>query len=88
MYTITVKIAASGTAYPNPDEPHNSLTGHMWYSLAEDGVSTGSFGFAPVVTEMDGPGEVKRTDDQYYAGTYYTGTIVIDQEQYDLLLIN
>ena len=40
MYTITIKIAASGTAYTNPDEPHNSLTGHMWYSLAEDGVST------------------------------------------------
>ncbi|ACZ12269.1 hypothetical protein Sdel_1247 [Sulfurospirillum deleyianum DSM 6946] len=25
MYTITIKIAASGTAYTNPDEPHNSL---------------------------------------------------------------
>ena len=85
MYTITVKIAASGTAYTDPKDPHNSLTGHMWYSLAEDGVSTGSFGFAPVITEMDGPGKVYRTDDQFYAGTYYTGTIIIDKEQYVFL---
>ncbi|ACZ12020.1 calcium-binding protein [Sulfurospirillum deleyianum] len=85
MYTITVKIAASGTAYTDPEDLHNSLTGHMWYSLAEDGVSTGSFGFAPVITEMDGPGKVYRTDDEFYAGTYYTGTIVIEKEQYDRL---
>ena len=43
MYTITVKIAASGTIY---HEDGTSATGHMWY-LISDGTSTESHGFAP-----------------------------------------
>ena len=36
MYTLTVKIAARGTIYTNPETniSHPSDTGHMWYSLS------------------------------------------------------
>ncbi|OHD92930.1 MAG: hypothetical protein A2W83_00965 [Sulfuricurvum sp. RIFCSPLOWO2_12_43_5] len=87
MYTITVKISAYGTVYKEPGKPdHESITGHMWYSLAGDGVPTESFGFAPIEESSPwGDGEVKRTDDNRYTETYYTGTIVIQKWQYDKL---
>ena len=46
MYTITIKIAASGTFYKDPFNPHPSGSGHIWYSLAKDGVTTNSYGFS------------------------------------------
>ena len=84
MYSVTVKISARGTFYSDPKDPHNTKTGHMWYSLS-NGSSTSSYGFAPEVTEMDGPGKIWDNDDQAYEGTYYTGKIVISQAQYNKL---
>ena len=82
MYTITVKIAASGTIYHDND---TSVTGHMWYSLS-NGSSTESYGFAPLKNGSSaGDGWVYDTDDANYGSTYYTGTIIIDQGQYDRL---
>ena len=79
MYTITVKIAANGTIYHDSD---TSLTGHMWYSIS-NGSSTESYGFAPAKDSMPlWEGTIKRDDDANYGSTYYTGTIVIDYNQY------
>ncbi|AFV96914.1 MULTISPECIES: hypothetical protein [unclassified Sulfuricurvum] len=79
MYTITVKIAANGTIYHDND---TSLTGHMWYSISDGGTPL-SFGFAPAKDSMPvWAGEIKPDDDVNYGSTYYTGTIVIDYNQY------
>lgn len=87
MYTITVKIAAVGTFYNDPEDPHPSGSGHIWYSLAKDGVTTNSYGFSK---EKDGDkyfgqGIIETKDDERYASTYYTGQIVISEEQYNTL---
>ncbi|MDD4855919.1 MAG: calcium-binding protein [Sulfuricurvum sp.] len=83
MYTITVKIAANGTIY---HEDGTSTTGHMWYSLS-NGSSTESYGFAPAKDGMPlWEGTIKTTDDANYGSTYYTGTIVINQWQYEQLI--
>lgn len=82
MYTITVKIAANGTIYHDND---TSVTGHMWYSISDGGTPL-SFGFAPAKDSMPvWEGTIKTTDDDYYKTTYYTGTIVIEQWQYEQL---
>ncbi|ACZ12026.1 calcium-binding protein [Sulfurospirillum deleyianum] len=79
MYTITVKISDRGTIY---HEDGTSATGHMWYSIS-DGTSTESHGFAPAKDGMPlWEGEIKPDDDENYGSTYYTGTIVIDYNQY------
>lgn len=79
MYTITVKISARGTIY---HEDGTSATGHMWYSLS-NGSSTESYGFAPAKDSMPvWEGTIKRDVDSNYGSTYYTGTIVIDYNQY------
>jgi len=86
MYTLTVKIAADGTVYTDPKDTHNSVTGHMWYSLS-DGSLTESFGFAPAEEGSPfGDGKVYTTDDQYYRTTYYSGEIVITEEKYNKLI--
>jgi Ca2+-binding RTX toxin-like protein len=83
MYTITVKISDRGTILL--DENGTSATGHMWYSIS-NGSSTESYGFAPAVHgEWSGEGEVYKDDDTNYASNYYTGTIVINQWQYEQL---
>jgi len=39
MYTIKINIAEDGSAYIDGDGiTHNTLTGHMWYSIS-DGTS-------------------------------------------------
>ena len=85
MPTLTVKIAAKDTVYTDPETgiSHESLTGHMWYSLS----GVGSFGFAPIESGTPwGDGEVTRNDDiGYQSPYYYTGTIVINDEQYNTL---
>lgn len=82
MYTITVKIAANDTIYHDAD---TSVTGHMWYSIS-NGSSTESYGFAPAEDGMPlWEGEIKPDDDANYGSTYYTGTIVINQWQYEQL---
>ncbi|MCB5268238.1 MAG: hypothetical protein LHW46_09050 [Candidatus Cloacimonetes bacterium] len=90
MYTLTVKIAKGGTTYINDEGiSHPSAFGHMWYSLAGDGVQTESFGFAPKEENIYppmGPGYVTQYDNQGYQWTYYTGQIVIDSNQYQKLL--
>lgn len=49
MPTLTVYIAASGTPIGVQNGVvQTSLTGHMWYSIGNNGSNT-SFGFAPVV---------------------------------------
>ncbi len=82
MYTVTVKIAARGAIY---HEDGTSATGHMWYSIS-NGNSTESYGFAPAKDSMPvWVGAIKTTDDDNYKPTYYTGTIVIDFNQYEKL---
>ena len=68
MYAVTIKISEMGTIYipedydpndPNTGEPHSSLTGHMWYSLSNNSIATGSYGFAPITSgEWRGDGTV------------------------------
>jgi len=83
MYILTVKISDRGTILREGDE---SATGHMWYSLSENGVSVGSYGFAPIEEGKPfGPGKVHRNDDSNYASNFYTGKIVITKEQFDIL---
>jgi hypothetical protein len=55
----------------------------MWYSLS----GVGSFGFAPKKPGVPwGDGEVTRNDDAgYQSPYYYTGTIVINGNQYNTL---
>ncbi len=80
MYTLTVKIAAKGTQYidQNTGEISPSFAGHMWFSLSDGLTTPYSFGFAPIEHGVpNGPGEIKRDDDDAYQSTYYTGTIVI-----------
>ena len=50
MYTIKINIAEDGSPYIDSEGvTHNTLTGHMWYSIS-DGTSSSSFGFAPTDT--------------------------------------
>lgn len=84
MATLTVKIAASGTAYGTNDE---SVVGHMWISATSSTGVTASRGFAPITGGSPiGAGDVHRDDDQMYKATYYTGTITINDIQYGLLM--
>ena len=79
-YRLTIKIAEKGTIYipqdPNYERPHGSLAGHMWYSIS-DGSTEKSYGYAP--------GGVTEWDNNGYQSTYYTGTIIINKTQYDIL---
>jgi Ca2+-binding RTX toxin-like protein len=89
MPTLTVKIAAGGTIY---DHNGSSLAGHMWLSIDNDGVAglakPISLGFAPIESSQSLPlaqGEVHKDDDAKYATTFYTGTIIISDIQYQQL---
>jgi hypothetical protein len=87
MITLTVKIADSGTVYgPNGE----SFVGHMWISIDPDG-ATGSMtpismGFAPTISSPIWLGAIHDDDDEKYASTYYTGTIIINDTQYNQLI--
>lgn len=87
MHTLTIKIAQKGTPYidQKTGEVHDSSVGHMWYSIS-NGTETTSYGFAPDGKSTPvGPGHVTPHDDAAYQETYYTGTIVIAEEQYNTL---
>lgn len=58
----------------------------MWYSIS-DGNETLSRGFAPDGKSLPATpyGHVANDDDSAYQETYYTGTIVITEEQYNTL---
>ena len=90
MYTVTVKIAAKDTPYVNEDGTiKESAFGHMWYSLAENGVSTGSYGFASSQENLFpfiGKGYITDRDDVAYQSTYYTGQLAISADQYNKLI--
>ena len=70
MPSLTVKIVNSGTRVFNEEtnQYDSSIFGHMWYSIKESEDSAAlSYGFAPVTHgDFDGPGEVKRKDDNNY----------------------
>ncbi|PIE72427.1 MAG: hypothetical protein CSA19_02240, partial [Deltaproteobacteria bacterium] len=89
MYTLTVKIAASGTIYLDQSKenpvPDPSDYGHMWYTIS-NGTSHNDYGFAPETHgKSGGPGAIKDDDSKAYQDEYYTGTIVITAQQYNKL---
>ena len=85
MPSITVHIAPSGNPLSNGGA---SLTGHMWFTLADDNGNQSSYGFAPRNEgEPHGDGEVKRDDDEHYITPPYNYESEISQEQYDEIRI-
>ena len=78
MPTVTINIAGRGT--PTSDGG-SSATGHMWYSLTDNGGNTVSYGFSPDHDHQGqplAPGAVNvhGYDDSYYQGRVFTQTHV------------
>lgn len=87
MHTVTINIAASGTAL---NEGGKSFAGHMWYSLDNgDSTSSASYGFAPDPESFGLPflksGAVTPKDDGNYKAPYYQKTVEISDAQYAAL---
>ncbi len=91
IYTMTIKMAQSGTEHIENGETSSSTAGHMWYTLAKDGEQTDSYGFGPKeygVTNVFGmytDGKVLTHDDEAYQATYATYEVQISKEQYTQL---
>lgn len=79
-YTVTVYVAAPGTPLRSGG---TSAAGHMYLSVAHDGV-TKSYGFAPIRHgASSGPGDVTHGDVDDYVKPYYARTMEITKAQYD-----
>ena len=73
----------SGAGDPIKDSAP-SAAGHMYYSVS-DGKSVKGYGFSPMVSEMSGPGQVIRDENDSYENPLYTRTLEITAEQYQKL---
>lgn len=82
-YIVTAYVAAPGTPLK---EGGTSLPGHLYYSIAEHGAKSISYGFAPIKHgEMIGPGKVYDNDEKNYLRPLYARVIEIKESQYILL---
>ena len=66
-YTVTFRMAERGVAYDNPNdkEPaHDSVAGHLWYVLRQNGEVVRSTGFSPKNGKVHDDGQVASNDEK------------------------
>lgn len=92
-HSVTYKVAGMGADYiyqqdkadNKAGETHQSLAGHMWYSVS-DGTTKSSYGFNSAFEQMSGEGAVSAFDDAAYQKTIYEVTIQLTEAQYSKLI--
>lgn len=82
-YTVHIYVAAPGT--PLLLDGGTSLPGHMFYAIEHAGLKL-SFGFAPIAHgQMNGPGQIYKTDANNYQKPLYLRTLEISSTQHGKL---
>ncbi|NMZ34068.1 hypothetical protein [Pseudomonas proteolytica] len=92
-HSVTYKVAGMGADYiyqqdkagNKAGDTHQSLAGHMWYSVS-DGTTKNSYGFTSAFEQMSGEGAVSAFDDAAYQKTIYEVTIQLTEAQYSNLI--
>ena len=86
IYTVTLYVAAPGTPVQQPgaDTIRNSLAGHVYYSIS-DGQTERGYGFSPIQSGAQGPGQVVANEHRVYQDPAYSRTMQINESQYRAL---
>lgn len=84
-YTVTVYLAAPGTAVRDEKgHGHSSSAGHAYFMIS-DGEHKNGYGFSPIKTGVIGAGHVVRDEYKTYQNPSYSYTLEITKEQHEKL---
>jgi hypothetical protein len=85
--TLTINIAAPGTAEISGGKISQSLPGHVWYTVTDNTGKTYSFGFDPVKQGSPfGIGQVVNDDSTVYQGRFFSQSASLTDAQVQALV--
>ncbi|QIM62448.1 hypothetical protein A1D29_03545 [Pasteurellaceae bacterium Orientalotternb1] len=87
-YTVTFRMAERGAAYDKPNDgkkAEESIGGHLWYVLYQNGEKVRSAGYQSVGGKPYGSGKITEYDEESYINSSASITIQLNQQQFETL---